>query len=130
MATVLLARVQRGIPGLFVNTLSISVSPVLAMRIASVFATSFPPQTKDGYAQYCGVVFGSTFSRGFVGHAPFALCRLETPTVVWNSECRHMLGVVLRELEGATPGLQDVPAIEVHEVQHTLTLFPQLGRLL
>lgn len=27
-----------------------------------------------------------------------------------------MLGVVLRELEGATPGLQDVPAIEVHEV--------------
>lgn len=44
------------------------------------------------------------------------LIRLETPTVVWNSECRHMLGVVLRELEGATPGLQDVPAIEVHEV--------------
>lgn len=43
-------------------------------------------------------------------------CRLETPTVVWNSECRHMLGVVLRELEGATPGLQDVPAIEVHQV--------------
>lgn len=42
--------------------------------------------------------------------------RLETPTVVWNSECRHMLGVVLRELEGATPGLQDVPAIEVHQV--------------
>ena len=36
--------------------------------------------------------------------------------MVWNSECRHMLGVVLRELEGATPGLQDVPAIEVHEV--------------
>lgn len=27
-----------------------------------------------------------------------------------------MLGVVLRELEGATPGLQDVPAIEVQEV--------------
>lgn len=42
--------------------------------------------------------------------------RLETPTVVWNSECRHMLGVVLRELEGATPGLQDVPAVEVQEV--------------
>lgn len=37
--------------------------------------------------------------------------------MVWNSECRHMLGVVLRELEGATPGLQDVPAIEVHEVR-------------
>lgn len=42
--------------------------------------------------------------------------RLETPTVVWNSECRHMLGVVLRELEGPTPGLQELPAIEVHEV--------------
>lgn len=27
-----------------------------------------------------------------------------------------MLGVVLRELEGATPGLQDVPAHEVQEV--------------
>lgn len=47
---------------------------------------------------------------------PVYLDRLSTPTAVWNSECRHMLGVVLRELEGATPGLQDVPAIEVHEV--------------
>lgn len=46
----------------------------------------------------------------------FVCFSLETPTVVWNSECRHMLGVVLRELEGATPGLQDVPAIEVQEV--------------
>lgn len=27
-----------------------------------------------------------------------------------------MLGVVLRELEGPTPGLQELPAIEVHEV--------------
>lgn len=49
---------------------------------------------------------------------------LETPTVVWNSECRHMLGVVLRELEGATPGLQDVPAIEVQEVSLYLIFFP------
>lgn len=49
--------------------------------------------------------------------------RLETPTVVWNSECRHMLGVVLRELEGATPGLQDVPAIEVQEVKHGMDRF-------
>lgn len=31
-----------------------------------------------------------------------------------------MLGVVLRELEGATPGLQDVPAIEVQEVSVSL----------
>lgn len=28
-----------------------------------------------------------------------------------------MLGVVLRELEGATPGLQDVPTAEVQEVR-------------
>ncbi len=54
-----------------------------------------------------------TYVRTF---GPSNLGRLETPTVVWNSECRHMLGVVLRELEGATPGLQDVPEIEVHEV--------------
>ena len=27
-----------------------------------------------------------------------------------------MLGMVLRELEGATPGLQEVPAVEVQEV--------------
>lgn len=52
--------------------------------------------------------------------------RLETPTVVWNSECRHMLGVVLRELEGATPGLQDVPAIEVHQVRSFKYLFRRL----
>lgn len=35
-----------------------------------------------------------------------------------------MLGVVLRELEGATPGLQDVPAIEVQEVSLYLIFFP------
>eukprot|EP00903_Cladosiphon_okamuranus_P008054 g7768.t1 len=53
---------------------------------------------------------------------------LETPTVVWNSECRHMLGVVLRELEGATPGLQDVPAIEVHEAGRRLeALYSEKG---
>lgn len=34
-----------------------------------------------------------------------------------------MLGVVLRELEGATPGLQDVPAIEVQEVKHLMDRF-------
>lgn len=45
--------------------------------------------------------------------------RLVTPTVVWNSECRHMLGVVLRELEGTSPGLQDVPADDVQEVRST-----------
>ncbi|CAM9317037.1 unnamed protein product, partial [Laminaria digitata] len=53
---------------------------------------------------------------------------LETPTVVWNSECRHMLGVVLRELEGATPGLQDVPAIEVQEAGRRLeVLYSEKG---
>lgn len=49
---------------------------------------------------------------------PACVFSLETPTVVWNSECRHMLGVVLRELEGATPGLQDVPTAEVQEVRY------------
>lgn len=34
-----------------------------------------------------------------------------------------MLGVVLRELEGTTPGLQDVPAIEVQEVRYFLIVF-------
>lgn len=32
-----------------------------------------------------------------------------------------MLGGVLRELEGATPGLQDVPAAEVQEVWYSST---------
>lgn len=38
-----------------------------------------------------------------------------------------MLGVVLRELEGATPGLQDVPAIEVQEVHGVLRLLDDLS---
>lgn len=103
------AHVRRRIFGVyFVNTRSIS----LAVRSASVLATSFHVRQRMGRCKLWCCVWLNMLAR-----SPFALRRLETPTVVWNSECRHMLGVVLRELEGATPGLQDVPAIEVHEVQ-------------
>lgn len=39
-----------------------------------------------------------------------------------------MLGVMLRELEGATPGLQDVPAVEVQAVR-SITLSGVVARI-
>lgn len=41
-----------------------------------------------------------------------------------------MLGVVLRELEGSSPGLQDVPAAEVHEVSKGWIIVGRVPRVL
>ncbi|CAM9212486.1 unnamed protein product, partial [Ectocarpus sp. 12 AP-2014] len=100
-----------------------AVGPVSAPREGAILARS------PLYPLLPGALVRLMVTKGARAFAEALLADgLETPTVVWNSECRHMLGVVLRELEGATPGLQDVPAIEVHEAGRRLeALYSEKG---
>ncbi|CAM9376579.1 unnamed protein product, partial [Discosporangium mesarthrocarpum] len=99
------------------------VGPTALPREASILARS------PLYPLLPGALVRLLVTQGARAFAEALLAdRLQTPTVVWNVECRDMLGQVLREVEGTTPGLQDVPAARVQEAGQLLeNLYSEKG---